>query len=700
MTTILSDPCDQSSTSSCKNCTIIPDFQYRRCSAMCENSRCNRRIRNSSGQCDEHRSNQRDNVHISANYTEREVASQLVAYVFDHNIKAVLFDWDLTASSVHMGGYGGYTCDTMNNKENQKQKYIKEHADLLSISFRLSVNRLLAQGVKVGIATFSDARRNTSDDNMLPGHHIVFTGEPFIKLVLSHWFPTTDIPVYAYLGTNKIPHINEAMKDWQLEDYQTLLLVDDDRDNINSADILGVRTIWSTGSEGFGTLKALVPSIANTILVRSSIEDVATLSRFIFKECSFLDVLMVRKQSNHSIDVFSYETLKKLSSNAPMVHPSTRENIRYTKQILQLYTDARAQKLDVALCNVENQNFQLCLLTHCRSLYPNIQVQLLCKVYQSFSVLTAMGMLFDTSDDSRSALASVDNPKAFTLRLSLQSAPFDNSYVFTMDNKTYSERYLYLFGYGIVDYTTNVWTHGMPILFTTFGELLMHGGPANLIVPSESDLQGYLSVSGWENPLLFVQKYVEVKLLDDNIDSDIHEERKLDGFNSRLYNTSSSSSSSPSPSTMPAQNTTPIGYRRRQPTTLAATSVENLSFSSDIPDESSSAYNTTPIGYRRRQPTTLAATSVENLSFSSDIPDESSSAYTTTPIGYRRRQSTTLAAATVGTTMPSLENLSFSSDIPDESSSSSNNTLSRHQQRSRYRQRSMFLKRSIPDPPD
>ena len=90
-----------------------------------------------------------------------ELANELMIYVTTNKIRAVLFDWDLTASSVHMGGFGAYIYTGDNDARiAAKTAYVQHHAGLLTYGFISSVKLLLSKGIQVGITTVSDAINN------------------------------------------------------------------------------------------------------------------------------------------------------------------------------------------------------------------------------------------------------------------------------------------------------------------------------------------------------------------------------------------------------------------------------------------------------------------------------------------------------------------------------------------------------------
>ena len=182
--------------------------------------RCKRMVKHISGKCWQHRSLTEKNIPYTINkitdnnvYPE-SVVSDLLHYVRTNDIRVIVFDYDLTASKVHLRGWGSFEVKPDEEKHIIQQQYVHEQSKNLTTPFILAMTMLNEEGYDLAIATMSDASHN-SDTILVDGStKVIYTGEPFIKDVLKNIFPSFHQKIYVVgmLEHNKISHMNKIRR--------------------------------------------------------------------------------------------------------------------------------------------------------------------------------------------------------------------------------------------------------------------------------------------------------------------------------------------------------------------------------------------------------------------------------------------------------------------------------------------------------
>jgi hypothetical protein len=482
------NPCDEETQEyDCTDCTQELPFILRQCEASCtDGGYCKRSVRHASGKCWQHRNTVERSLpsnmfNRSTQLTKCELVGKLLAYVKKNSLKVIVFDYDLTASKIHLGGWGSFNVhvtDTEQNIQMKQASFVQKQSGNITLSFIIAMHELHSHGYKLAIATMSDETHNGTFTRKDGSIDIVYTGKPFVDDVMKIIFPSfyKSIFVVGQFRENKKDHIQKIATHFDVP-FNSCLLIDDSLKNIQDVKY----GIHVKGSMGFGSLEY--------ILYRTSIAYLMMKFEGLHPYANYLDIVPVRnliinEKQMSNIYIRSLEDLNTIRTT----------EIDFLQYEIDVRNKAKEYHLNKYVKDVEKEDFQLSLLKSLEQKNRPETDTFAIKIYLSVSMMEHMGYLFDSSDSVKRFFQQVNyKQNTACIRRSLQKVALSESVLYTIQMSNGNQyRILHVVGYGLYNISNNYPFNSTTVhhykdqpLFVSLGDILLylnvqHLGTANM----------------------------------------------------------------------------------------------------------------------------------------------------------------------------------------------------------------------------
>jgi hypothetical protein len=420
------------------------------------------------------------------NLDASELVREFVTQCIDSKVAMVVFDWDLTASAVHISEHGTY-------RTGKREEYLQNHvAHVKATAFILTCNRLIRNGIRIGVATFqSNVDREIvqgtcrwSGNSLLqaifaklkdpspdpdPAQYLNYDAavvNPGNSAKLFNW-----ILVRTGLASDKNNHLRDLAVSAGIPDHSRVLLVDDDQSNLAAATRNGYRCVFNSGFNGWGSRKLTTYNAFELFRSQMAYADLIDFSRPTSLYRSYASAVLTRQiPDSLNIRPVNLSTLQAWKAR-PFVDGNQYRS--YMDNELSLRSAAVEQKLHISFGRLTDfpTNFRLmCRLVlgwnqyHDHVARPSANYQtfsefwLAVALFVDVSFLDMCGAVFNHNEVSDSHIEAGGN---FCIIRSSQlpkgAEPKHNMFVVKLRRKGLDgyldERLLIVPGVGVVPYT-------------------------------------------------------------------------------------------------------------------------------------------------------------------------------------------------------------------------------------------------------